>query len=139
MLPFLYLMPFTDEDETSIFTKYEQPHTHDAVPAPRETRHQERAMAKVTILYWQEIPSLVEARDRSGRHKIELSQRFQELIDLVAMKKKMAGTDEYLIQWNKGQPKEHEGDPETTAKAVAGEIEARYETIRAEELAKCKA
>ena len=139
MLSFLYLMPFTDEDETSIFTKYEQPHTHDAVLAPRETRHQERAMAKVTILYWQEIPSLVEARDRSGRHKIELSQRFQELIDLVAMKKKMAGTDEYLIQWNKGQPKEHEGDPETTVKAVAGEIEARYETIRAEELAKCKA
>ena len=96
-------------------------------------------MAKVTILYWQEIPSLVEARDRSGRHKIELSQRFQELIDLVAMKKKMAGTDEYLIQWNKGQPIEHEGDPETTAKAVAGEIEARYQTIKAEELAKCKA
>ena len=96
-------------------------------------------MAKVTILYWQEIPSLVEARDRSGRHKIELSQRFQELIDLVAMKKKMAGTDEYLIQWNKGQPIEHEGDAETTAKAVAGEIEARYQTIKAEELAKCKA
>lgn len=96
-------------------------------------------MAKVTILYWQEIPSVVEARDRSGRHKIELSQRFQELIDLVAMKKKMAGTDEYLIQWSKGQPKEHEGDPETAAKAVAGEIEARYEAIRVEELAKCKA
>ena len=59
-------------------------------------------MARVTILYWQEIPSVVEARDRSGRHKIELSQRFQELIDLVAMKMKMVGTDAYLLQWNKG-------------------------------------
>ena len=95
-------------------------------------------MAKVTILYWQEIPSLVEARDRSGRHKIELSQRFQELIDLVAMKKKLAGTDEYLIQWSKGRPKEHDGDAETAAKAVAEEIEVRYEAIRNEELAKCK-
>ena len=96
-------------------------------------------MAKVTILYWQEIPSVVEARDRSGRHKIELSQRFQELIDLVAMKKKMAGTDEYLMQWNKGRPEEHDGDAETAVKAVAEDIEARYEAIRKEELAKCKA
>ena len=95
-------------------------------------------MAKVTILYWQEIPSVVEARDRSGRHKIELSQRFQELIDLVAMKKKLAGTDEYLIQWSKGAPEEREGDPEAVATAVAGDIEARYDAIRAEELAKCK-
>ena len=96
-------------------------------------------MAKVTILRWQEIPSVVEARDRSGRHKIELSQRFQELIDLVAMKKKLAGTDEYLIQWNKGAPTEQEGDPEAVAAAVAEDIEARYDAIRAEELAKCNA
>lgn len=94
-------------------------------------------MARVTILRWQEIPSVVEARDRSGRHKIELSQRFQELIDLVAMKKKLAGTDEYLIQWNKGAPEEHAGDPETAARAVAEDIEGRYAEIRAEELAKC--
>ena len=96
-------------------------------------------MARVTILYWQEIPSVVEARDRSGRHKIELSQRFQELIDLVAMKKKMMGTDEYLLQWSKGAPTEHDGEPEAAAKAVAEDIEARYDAIRAEELAKCNA
>ena len=93
-------------------------------------------MARITIVYWREIPSVVEARDRRGRHKIELSQRFQELIDLIAMKEKLAGTDEYLALWNKGRPTEHEGDPEAAAAAVAGEIEARYETIRAEELAK---
>ena len=95
-------------------------------------------MARVTILYWQEIPSVVEARDRGGRYKIELSQRFQELIDLVAMKKKLAGTDEYLIQWSKGDPTEREGDPESVARIVADEIEGRYDEIRAEELAKCK-
>ena len=77
-------------------------------------------MARVTILYWQEIPSVVEARDRSGRHKIELSQRFQELIDLVAMKKKMVGTDEYLIQWNKGAPTEHDGDSEAGGQGRRG-------------------
>ena len=96
-------------------------------------------MAKVTILYWQEIPSVVEARDRSSRHKIELSQRFQELIDLVAMKKKLAGTDEYLVQWRKGRPEEHEGEAEAVAKTVAEGLESRYEEIRAEEIAKCGA
>ena len=94
-------------------------------------------MAKVTILYWQDIPSVVEARGEGGRHKIELSQRFQELIDLIAMKKKLAGTDEYLLQWAKGQPEEREGDAETACREVAEAIEARYEAIKAEEIAKC--
>ena len=96
-------------------------------------------MAKVTILYWQDIPSVVEARDSDGRHKIELSQRFQELIDLIAMKKKLAGTDAYLLRWSKGSPEEHDGDAETAAKAAAEEIEARYDAIKAEELEKCRA
>ena len=96
-------------------------------------------MAKVTIVYWQEIPSVVEARDRSGRHKIELSSRFQELIDLIAMKKKLAGTDEYLAQWCKGRPEEHEGDAEAAARNVAEAIELGYEAIRAGEIAKCGA
>ena len=95
-------------------------------------------MAKVTILYWQDIPSVVEAREGREKHKIELSQRFQELIDLIAMRKKLAGTDEYLIQWAKGPATEHAGSPHDAATAVAADIEARYEAIRAQEIAKCK-
>ena len=96
-------------------------------------------MAKVTILYWQEIPSVVEARDRSGRHKVELSSRFQELIDLVAMKKKLAGTDEYLTHWRKGRPEEHEGCAQAAARSVAEALESRYDAIRAGEIEKCRA
>ena len=55
------------------------------------------------------------------------------------MKKKLAGTDEYLVRWNKSAPKEDDGAPETVTKAVAEEIEARYDAIRADELAKCNA
>ena len=47
----------------------------------------EAAMTKMTILCWQEIPSVVEARGDAGTHKVELSLRFQELIDLIAMKR----------------------------------------------------
>ena len=87
-------------------------------------------MSKVTILYWQAIPSMVEARNGRARHKVQLSERFQQLIDRVAMKKQLAGTDDYLTQWSRGVPQEHPGDARTAAEAVAQELEARYEEIR---------
>jgi Virulence factor len=94
-------------------------------------------MAKVTVLYWQNIPSLVEATDGDKPRKLQLSQRFQELIDLIAMKKKLGGTDAYLEQWSKGEPEMREGSADVAAVAAAEEIEARYEEIRAAALAGC--
>lgn len=92
-------------------------------------------MAKCSVLSWQEIPSLVEARDASGTHKIQLSARFQELIDMVAMRRGLAGTDQYLEEWRRGRPAEREGDANGAATALAEEIEARYEEIRAAAIA----
>ena len=91
-------------------------------------------MAKVTILYWQDIPSMVEARAGRQRHKVQLSARFQELIDRVAMRRRLAGTDEYLTRWRRGEPEEHPGDPEAAAQAVAQALEARFEAIAREEM-----
>lgn len=93
-------------------------------------------MAKVSILYWQDIPSVVEARGRDGVHKELLSERFQELIDLIAMKKKMIGTDDYLMQWHKGKRYEVEGLARDAATAVKEELESKYREIRKAELAK---
>ena len=59
---------------------------------------------KYCILYWQEIPSFVEATDGETKQKIQLSDRFQELIDKAAMRRKLAGTDAYLEGFNKGEP-----------------------------------
>lgn len=92
-------------------------------------------MAKLSILFWQEIPSLVEARDASGRHKVELSARFQELIDMAAMRRGLAGTDEYLAAWRRESQPAREGDARSLAEAVAAETEARFPQIRAELLA----
>ena len=44
-------------------------------------------MATYQVLYWQEIPSLVEARDNDGVKKIQLSDKFQALIDEAAMRR----------------------------------------------------
>jgi CTP synthase (UTP-ammonia lyase) len=95
-------------------------------------------VAKIQILCWEEIPSVVEAKESRTVHKEPLSARFQELIDWVAMRKKLAGTDAYLEQWNKTPAEERPGSAKEVATAVAAEIEARYEQIRADALSRCR-
>ena len=89
-------------------------------------------MAQYTILYWQDIPSMVEARKGRTRAKEQLSDRFQELIDTVAMRKGLFGTDAYLEQWRKGSPENREGTPADVVRAVADELESRYERIESD-------
>lgn len=91
-------------------------------------------MARYRVLYWHHIPSLVEAREGDSVHKEELSPRFQELIDRVAMRNKLIGTDAYLEGWRKGSPKVREGDALTVAKAVAAEMEVDYGEIAAKDI-----
>ena len=86
-------------------------------------------MARYTIVYWQDIPSLVEVRQGRKRHKIQLSQRFQELIDKVAMRKGLFGTDTYLEEWRRGESQSRDGTPEEIVQAVAAEIESEYAVI----------
>lgn len=95
-------------------------------------------MAKYSILYWQEIPSVVEATDGTTTSKQQLSSRFQELIDLIAMKRGLAGTDAYLEGFNRGTPVEHEGTPQAVAQTVKDELEAQYDAIKATALEKSK-
>ena len=93
-------------------------------------------MADYSILYWQDIPSLVEAKDESGVHKLQLDQKFQVLIDAVAMRKGLAGTDTYLEEWRRGKRLTREGTAEEVASAVKAELEAEFKTIRAAALGK---
>ncbi len=96
-------------------------------------------MAKCTVLCWQEIPSVIEAKDATGSHKIELSPRFQELIDMIAMRRGLDGSDAYLMEWRKERPVVRDGAPEQAAKAMAEEIESRYESIKDEAIRLSKA
>lgn len=91
-------------------------------------------MAEYQILYWMDIPSVVEARDGAGTSRVQLSQRFQDLIDAIAMKEKLAGTDAYLDQWEKGPAETREGTAEEVAWAVAAELEAGYSALKARKL-----
>jgi hypothetical protein len=93
-------------------------------------------MAKYSILYWQDIPAVVEAKDESGVCKLQLDLKFQELIDAVAMRKGLAGTDAYLEEWRRGKPVARDGSAEAVANAVKEELEAEFRTIRAAALGK---
>ncbi len=95
-----------------------------------------KQMAKYRIMYWQEIPSVVEAREGRQKAKSQLSLRFQELIDLIAMRRKLDGADEYLQHWNKAEWQSREGTAENVVKMVVEEIEAEYENIKAAALEK---
>ncbi len=87
-------------------------------------------MAKFRVLYWHQIPSVVEASDEEGnRHKEQLSTRFQELIDSVAMRRKLAGTDAYLEGWQRSRPKNREGSAVDVAKAISSELEATFDEV----------
>ena len=87
-------------------------------------------MAKVQILRWQEIPSVVEVRDGSDVKKIQLSQKFQALIDEAAMRSELAGTDAYLEEWNKSAVEERDGDAASVVQKVADELEERFPEFR---------
>lgn len=87
-------------------------------------------MATLQILYWKEIPSVVQATDESGTVKLQLSDRFQTLIDAVAMRHGLAGTDEYLNQWNHGEEENRPGSAREVARTVAAELESRFDEFR---------
>ena len=58
-------------------------------------------MAKLTTVYWRDIPAQVIAKERRDTAKLVLTERFAEAIDKAAMRARMAGTDAYLEQWRR--------------------------------------
>ena len=88
-------------------------------------------MAQYRITYWKDIPSHVEAYDGAERIRRPLSGRFQELIDAAAMQQGLTGTDAYLEGWRIGPVMSRDGTPREVAAALADEIEASFEDIRA--------
>lgn len=93
-------------------------------------------MAKYKILYWHDIPSLVQASDESGLTKKQLSQRFQESIDSAAMALGLYGSDEYTDGFSWSQEQEHPGSASEGVETIAAELEMKYQSIDWRALAK---
>lgn len=88
-------------------------------------------MAQYQILYWKDIPSVVEAAEGEQSVQVSLSSRFQELIDAVAMMEGLSDSEVYLEHWHKGPLLLCGGSAEEVANAVAAELEAGFPLLRA--------
>ena len=83
-------------------------------------------MASYQIIAWKNVPAMVEARDGTETVTRQLSDRFQQLIDCVAMRLGLQDQDAYLDLWSRGEPQERAGSAAEVADAVAADLEARF-------------
>ena len=86
-------------------------------------------MARYRIVQWKGIPSLVEAFDGDQVVRVPLSQRFQDLIDAVAMRDGASEADAYLEGWGQGPDLERPGGAKEVARRVAAALEAEFQDL----------
>lgn len=83
-------------------------------------------MAKVSIMYWKEIPAQVKAEDAQGEVSVSLPDRFQQGIDAVSMFDGSCGADAYLEAWDWGPEIEVPGTAQEAAAALAQRIATQF-------------
>ena len=83
-------------------------------------------MASYQIIAWKDVPAMVEASDGVETVTRQLSDRFQQLIDSVAMRLGLQDQDAYLDLWTRGAVQERSGSAAEVADAVVAELEARF-------------
>ncbi len=93
-------------------------------------------MADLIIVYWRDIPRQVIIRKGRQNAKRELSTRFEEAIDMAAMRSGLAGADDYLAEWRKAEPVSVGDDLEAEADKAVAELEAGFPRDRLVALAK---
>jgi hypothetical protein len=86
-------------------------------------------VATYQIVAWKGIPASVEARDGGDTVTVALSEKFQMLIDSVAMQLGLHDSDAYIDLWARETPQERAGGARAVAEAVAAELEARFPTF----------
>ncbi|MCZ4282871.1 virulence factor [Kiloniella laminariae] len=91
-------------------------------------------MAKLTLVYWRDIPAQVIVKAGRQNAKVQLEERFEKAIDRAAMKAKLRDSDSYLEHWRRSDPTDCGDDLEAEAKAMASKIEQDYPDSRLDSL-----
>ena len=82
-------------------------------------------MTTYKILYWQEIPTQIKAEDEADDVTVMLDGKFMAQVDILAAKRGLQATDDYLAQWKWSEEEEREGSAHEVAEAVKAELEAK--------------
>lgn len=83
-------------------------------------------MAKMIVISWRDIPAQVVVKAGRETAKVQLAQRFQEAVDRAAMRAGKSGSEAYLADWKRSEPRRCGDDLQAEAQAEAARIEARY-------------
>ena len=83
-------------------------------------------MAKLIVISWRDIPAQVLVKQGRETAKVQLSHRFQEAVDRAAMRAGKSGSDAYLADWKRSDPRACGDDIQAEAAAEAARIEAKY-------------
>ena len=83
-------------------------------------------MASFVVVSWRGIPAVVEATDDRQSETRQLTERFQALIDAVAMQLGLSDSEAYLDAWERSAPADRPGSAAQVADAVAQDLEDRF-------------
>lgn len=87
-------------------------------------------MANLIITYWRDIPSQVTVKSGRKEAKRLLDSRFQEAIDMAAMRGGASDTDAYLADWRRSEPVVCGDDLEAEADVAASRLDTDYDKER---------
>jgi hypothetical protein len=87
-------------------------------------------MANLIVTYWRDIPSQVSVKAGRKEEKRMLADRFQEAIDMAAMRGEATATDDYLADWRRAEPAAVGDDLAAEADKAKAGIEAQYDQER---------
>ena len=93
-------------------------------------------MAKLTVVYWRDIPAQVIVKAGRETAKRQLNERFEKAIDRAAMKAKLRDTDSYLAEWRKAEPVACSDDLEAEAARAAESLESEFDEETLDRLVK---
>ena len=82
-------------------------------------------MATYKVLFWQEIPTQIKAEDDTDEVTMMLDDKFMTQVDILATKRGLQSTDDYLAQWKWSEEQQREGSAQDVAEALKAELEAK--------------
>ena len=95
-------------------------------PPPAGPGIQLATMANLIVTYWRDIPSAVSVKAGRKEEKRMLADRFQEAIDMAAMRGGASDTDSYLADWRRAEPVPVGDDLAAEVEKAKAEIEAAF-------------
>lgn len=87
-------------------------------------------MASYKVLYWQEIPVQIKVEGDGDAVKLQVTDSVMTVVDAVAMKQGLIGSDDYLEQWHWSKPAERPGSAQEVAQALQQELAAQLKSFQ---------